>query len=304
MARSFVSLLAAGCIFTGIQAAEIPKVLPDQLATGWITALRTNDLKSAYALLTPLDQERAEREWKRAAGMADPLVDLQINTVLNFARQENGAQQLRAMALPILEQINPQMISSQVTEFAGFLGMAANAQKNNDSPTIDYAGLHTWLSDLAAFIPKAGFTDQAKLTIACQHLATALKATNLRDAAEARGLTVPQLIERFSSALPELKKALAVYEIQIDPLLESFGFTLIDATPTSGTVIISFTTLDKPRSFALKFVTKNGSWSLADGSDNPIAAMSQLVMMSLLMHGMGTETPAQPPPAPIDDGAL
>ncbi len=302
MTRTFMSLLAASCLFTGIQAAENPKMLPDQLATEWITALRTNDLKSAYALLTPLDQERAEREWKRAADIAAPMVDLQLNMILNIARQDNGAQSLSAMALPLLEQINPQMLSHQVTEFAGFLGMAANAQPAGNSSALDYAGLHTWLKDLAAFIPKAGLTDQAKLNAACQHFAAALKATNLQTAADVRRLTVQQLIEQLSPALPELKKTFAVYDIQIDSLLESFGFTLIDATPTSGTLIVSFTTLGKPRSLALKLVSKNGSWSLTDGGDNPITALSQLVMMSFIMHDMGA--PAQPPPAPIDDNSL
>jgi uncharacterized protein YidB (DUF937 family) len=221
-----------------------------------------------------------------------------------MARQANGAEQLAAMAQPLLAQINPQTLSNQVTELAGFLGLAAKTQQPGITPSLDYAGLHTWLKDIADFIPKAGLTDQTKLKAASEHLAAAVKATTINDASDARGLKVAEFLKNISPALPEIKKALEVYDIKLDQLLDSFGFTLIDATPTSGTVIVSFTTLDKPRSFPLKLVTKGGAWSLTDGADNPIAALSQLVMMSLLMHGMGAVPPVQPPPAPINDGAL
>jgi hypothetical protein len=304
MARHLAPMLAICCALTGIQAAEVPPTLPDQIATGWVTALRNNDLTAAYGLLRSADQERAEREWQRAVGLPDPFVDLQINVLLNMARQANGAEQIAAMAQPLLAQINPQTLSNQVTEVAGFLGLAAKNQPPNTTPSVDYAGLHTWLKDIAAFIPKAGLTDQAKVKAATEHLTAAIKATSIRDASDARGLKVAEFIKQISPALPELKKALEVYDIKLDQMLDSFGFTLIDATPTSCTIIVSFTTLDKPRSFGLKLVAKNDSWSLTDGADNPIAALSQLVMMSLLMHSMGTGAPAQPPPVPINDGAL
>ena len=305
MARHLAPMLAIIFAFTGMQAAEAPPALPDQIANGWVTALRANDLTAAHNLLTPADQERLEREWQRAVGLPDAYVDLQINVLLNMARQAKGAEQLAAMAQPFLAQINPQTLSNQVTELAGFLGLAANTQQPGITPSLDYAGLHTWLKDIAAFIPKAGLTDQTKLKAASEHLAAAVKATSIRDASDARGLKVAEFLKNISPALPEIKKALEIYDIKLDQLLDSFAFTVIDATPTSGTVIVSFTTLDKPRSFGLKLVTKGGTWSLTDGADNPIAALSQLVMMSLLMHGMGAVAPAQPAPAPIiNDGAL
>jgi hypothetical protein len=278
--------------------------LPDNIATGWITALRSNDLSAAYGLLTQVDQERAEREWKRFAGTPDAFVDVQLTVLLNLARQANGAQQLAALAQPLLAQVDPPTLSKQVTELSGFLALAAKSQTPGTTPSLDYAGLHKWLKDIADFIPKAGLTDQAKLKLASEHLTTALRATALRDAAEIRDLDLATLLKRCSPALSEIKAALEVYDIKIDQLLDSFGFSLIDATPTSATLIISFKTMGKARSFPLKLVTKSGSWSLADGADNPIAALSQLVMMSLLMQGMGAGAPAQPPSAPVNDGAL
>jgi len=70
-------------------------------------------------------------------------------------------------------------------------------------------------------------------------------------------------------------------------------------------LVFGFTSLGKPRTITLKLVQKDGAWQLPEGNDNPLTGLSQLVMMTLLMQGMGAGAPAQPPPAaPADDGAL
>jgi hypothetical protein len=274
------------------------------MAQHWVTALRTNDLAGAYLLLTPTDQARAEREWQLQATARDAYVDMQLNVVLTMANEPNGVELLTNLIKPQLAQVNPQILSNQVNEIAGFLGMAAATQQPGTTPSLDYAGLNTWLKDVAAFIPQADLTNPTKLSQAMGHLVNAIRATTLRDAAEARNLNLEQLLKRISPALADAKQALAVYDIQVNALLESFTFTLSELTPHSGTLTISFTALGKPRSFPVKLVIKNGSWQLTDGADNPIAALSQLVMMSLIMHSMGAGAPAQQPPAPINDGAL
>ncbi len=316
MSRSLLFIIAA--LQFGVATAEEPTpvtpppatttetttagLAPDKMANNWVSALLKNNLSDIFQLFTPADQIRIEKEWQSITSQSDPIADLQFDAILQLAKQPNGAELLTAMAVPFLEKIDPKVMSKQLEEFAGFLAMAANTQQPGVTPALDYAGLHQWLKDVAAYLATSGFNDPQKLSQAAGHVVDAIRNSTLTNSAEIRKMSVMLLTQKLTPAIGDIKKALAVYDINIDALLDSFAFTLSDVTPNSATLSIKFTAFEKPRGFPLKLITKNGSWQLTDGADNPIAALSQLVMMSLIMNGMGTGTPAQPPV--IDDGAL
>lgn len=291
--------------------AAAPVKTPDVLGSDWVKALRRNDLAGGFGLLTAADQARLGTQWQRqVVGRPDGYADLQIDTVLRLAQNAAAAEQALAVAQPYLAQINPPALAKSISEVAGFLGMAADTQKPAAPGAaatggLDYAGLRDWLKDLAAWVPTAGLADQAKAKVAIGHLVEAITASGVRSAAEIRAMPLPVLLSRLGPAMPALKQALAVYDVQLDRLLDSFAFTLADATPEQATLAIRFTALAKPRTVTLKLVQQDGAWQLATGNDNPLTALSQLVMMTLLMQGMGG-APAQPPAAlaPENDGAL
>jgi hypothetical protein len=294
----------------GLRAEDAPAQpaprLPDALATDWTKRLRQNDLTGAFALLTPADQRDLTLHWQRQMKRPDAYADAQLDTLLRLAQNTAGADQLVALAQPYLSLVDVPTITKGITDIAGLLAMAADTQPSSGG--LDHAGLRDWLRDLAAWVPTAGLTDQAKAKAAAGHLIAAIKASGLTSAAQARTTALPDLLAQLAPALPALKQALAVYDVQADACLDSFTARLSEATAEQATVVLGFTSLGKPRSVTLKLVQKNGAWQLPSGNDNPLTGLSQLVMMTLLMQGMGVGAPAQPPPArpivPEDDGAL
>jgi len=280
---------------------------PDVLATGWAKALKGNDLSAAFALFTPADQASLANVWRRQMSRPDAYVDVQINTLAALAQNNTAADQLLAMSQPYLAQIDVPKLTKGITDIAGFLGTAAAGQPAGSSGRLDYVGLGDWLKDLAAWMPNAGLTDQTKAKAAAGHLVQAMTASGLKSAAELRSLPLADLLARLTPAMPALKNALLVYDVQVDALLGSFKAKLGEITPEQASIALEFTSLGTPRTITLKLVQKNGAWQLASGNDNPLTGLSQLVMMALLMQGMGGEPapPAKPTPvAPEDDGAL
>lgn len=293
----------------GVEApAPSPAVrLPDALAGEWTKALRSNDLTGAFALLTKPDQSRLVHQWQRQLARPDPYLDVQIDTVLRLAQNSTAVDQVVAMSQPYLAHIDVPAMTKAITDITGLLAMAADTSKTaGSSGGLDHAGLRDWLVDLAKWLPTAGLADQAKAKLAAGHLVKAISASGLKSAAELRSMGLPDLLTRLGPALPAVKEALAVYDVGVDRFLDSFSAKLgDDVTPEQGSLVLGFTSLGKPRTITLKLVQKDGSWQLPEGNDNPLTGLSQLVMMTLLMQGMGGGAPAQPQPAaPVDDGAL
>jgi hypothetical protein len=301
----FALLATLGIAIAEEAPATTPAVLPDALATSWAQALRRNDLTGAYALLTPADRTMLANHWQRQMARPNAHADVQIDTLLRLTRNSTAADQLLAMAQPYLAQLDVPKLSKGILDIAGFLGTAADAQPAG-SGGLDHAGLRDWLKDLATWLPTAGLTDQAKARRAAGHLVRALSASGVQSAAELRALPLSTLLERAGMALPAFKEALAVYDMHVDALLDSFtaGLGAIDAG--QATITFGFTALGKPRTIAVRLVQRNGSWQLGTGNDNPLTALSQLVMMAMLMHGLGAEQapPVKAAPVPEDDGAL
>lgn len=315
--RTVSTCLAMFALATASWAAEDPVPAtptpapavqtPDVLASAWAKALKRNELSAAFALFTPADQAAIANLWRRQMARPDAYADAQIDTVLRLARNAAAADQLLAMCQPYLAQIDVAKLTKGITDIAGFLGTAAESQRAGANGGLDYAGLRTWLLDLAAWLPSAGLTDQVKAKAAAGHLVRALVASGLTSAAEVRTMPLHELLTRLDPAMPALKDALLVYDVQVDALLGSFTATLADAGPEQATIALGFLSLGKPRTITLKLVQKNGAWQLASGNDNPITGISQLVMMALLMQSMGGEAvtpPVKPTPVPEDDGAL
>lgn len=281
---------------------------PDVLATGWAQALKRNDLSGAFALFTQADQASLANLWRRQMARPDAYADVQIDTLLRLARNTAAADQLLAMSQPYLAQIDVPKLTKGINDIAGFLGTVAENQPAGASGGLDHAGLRTWLQDLATWLPGAGLTDQVKAKAAAGHMVRAMVASGLTSAAELRAMPLSELLARLDPAMPALKDAMLVYDVQVDALLGSFTASLAEAGPEQATITLGFLSLGKPRTVTLKLVQKNGAWQLASGNDNPITGLSQLVMMALLMQSMGGETvppPAKPTPVvPEDDGAL
>lgn len=301
------------CLALALHAGDAPvhssPPSPAVLVKSWVEVLRRGDLTAGLALLPPADRVDLTRHWGRLMSRPDPQFDALVDaliTPLQAGTTPAAQEQVLAQVKPWLARIDPAQMARGITDIAGFLAMAANANQGGAAGGLDYSGLRDWLLDLAAWLPTAGLPDEAKARQAIVHLGAIVRATGVRSLAEFRLIPLPDLLTKLSPALPPLKELLALYDLPVDAFLDSFTCQVVEATAEHATITLGFRSLGRPRSFALRLINRNQSWELAPGNDNPLVGLSQLAMMVMLMQGMGA-TPAAPPATPPtveDDGAL
>ncbi len=297
--RAFLlSLVLAIATWIPAQAANLDPATPDGLVASWVKALRTNDLKGLFALLPKEQQAQAERQYGDNISHADANDDLQVNAFLALMQQPGAVDMLMSQAQPALAQIKPDELVAGLQQIAGYLGMAAQQPAPAGVPAMDVAGLQGFVGDLAAWIPKAGLDDQAKLRAALAHVVAAIKGTGFTTAAQMRSLALKDLLGKVGPALAEIKAALAVYDLKLDALLDSFAVTKVDGDGDARTLTLGWTAFGKPHSTAVKMVKKDQAWTVAEGKDSPLAPYGQLLMMGMLMgggFGGGAPAPEAPP---------
>ena len=112
-----------------------------------------------------------------------------------------------------------------------------------------------------------------------------------------------QLLARLGPALSELKNGLAVYDLQLDPLLASLTVTMGDSTAESAKLMIGYTAFGKTHRAPLTLVSKDGAWQFGEGKDSPLAGVMQLVVMAMMMNAF-SPAPAAGPATPTTGGPL
>jgi hypothetical protein len=307
-----IPVLVSWCLAGALAAAEpapaAAPVTPEAQFNAYLLAVRNNDPQAFFALMSPTQQANAENHWVaqvRSNIQGEPTVDAALTMLL----APNAVEQLAALATPFLAQVRPQELAGHVSEIAGFLALSAK-QGQAGVAGVDYVALHDYLTDVAAWVPKAGLNDAVKLKQAIAFLVDAVKASGLTATADLRTLSLKDLLVKLAPLTAKLKAALKSYDIDLDALIASVTITPLEAapvppTPDKATLAVRFTTFGKPHTVPVKVVRRNDAWQIADGVDSPLAGLTQLVMMAMFMNNLGGDgAPAQPAPAPAGGNPL
>ncbi len=298
MRALLLSLVLVAAAWAPLQAANLDPATPDGLVATWAKALRSNDLKGLFALLPREQQAMAERQYADNVTRADANDDLQVNAFLALMQQPSAVDMLMSQAQPALAQVKPDELVAGLQQIAGFLGAAAQQPAQPGTAAMDVAGLQGFVNDVAAWIPKAGLNDKVKLRAALVHVVAAIKGTGFTTAAQMRALALRDLLGKVSPALTEVKAALAVYDLKLDAMLDSFAVTKVEGEGDARSLTLGWTAFGKPHSTVVKMVKKDLSWTVAEGKDSPLAPYGQLLMLGMMMgSGLGGGAAPEAPPA-------
>lgn len=260
-----------------------------------VRALRTNDANAFLQRLTEADQQAADRAW-RQVGNADgnPWVSGMVNRVLRASTGADGTAQVSNFITPLLAMAEPQTLSQQIKEMNGEpitgerrrgglarlvvqsgIAAIANGILATGFESEQIRSLERWFDALADWLPTSGLNDPTKARQAAEGLSSALGklgATSLTDLGK---LDLPQFLDRVALALPELKRVLLVYGLDVDKALDSVQLSSRDLPPESVTpgvnarlVNVTFNAFGGTHVLPLKLIEQDGRWQVS--ADSPV----------------------------------
>ena len=298
---SFALLLCCGCLVAG----EAP-LTAEATATGWIQALRAGDLAALYRHMPEAQRTRAEAQWKAQVAGAGAQGEQQADQVIALLNSPQAVDGVMIAIAPTLVQIDVAKVANQIKEVAGFIG-AASTQPQPEGQGINLAAVKDWLLDVSTWLPRSGINDAAKARQFCERLVSAFRATGIRGSHEIKQLGIGDLLTRLGPGLVDLKAALAIYDLQVDPLFTSLTVanaeTKTDSASDTAKLMIGYSAFGKSHSVPLTLVKKDGAWQFGEGKDSPLAGMMQLVVMAMMMNAF-SPAPAVPPATPAAGGPL
>ena len=263
-----------------------------------VRALRTNDAKAFLHRLPESDQHNLERGWQQiGAAEGNPWVAGMFNRVLRASTGADGAQQVGNFITPFLAMVEPQALAQQVIDMNGGVKETGDRRRGGLTRMIVQSGIsavvssllatgfeneqiHTlqgWFDSLATWLPSSGLNDPAKAQKAGEGLAAALSklgATSLTDLGK---LELSQFLDRVAMAMPELKRVLAVYGLDLDQALDSVQVASREMPPeavrpgvNARLVTVTFTAFGGTHVLPLKLVEHDGRWQVS--ADSPVIA--------------------------------
>lgn len=264
-----------------------------------IRALRTNDANAFLRRLTDEDQRAVERGWHQLGALeGNPWVSGLVNRVLRAGSGPDGVQQVSNFITPFLTMTDPQALAQQLHDLnrnqvggadrwrgggltrmliqSGIVAVVGNLLASGiESEQIK--SLRHWFDSLATWLPSSGLNDPAKANQAAQALSAALGKLGTVSLDEMGRLELPQFLDRVALALPELKRVLSVYGLEIDQALDSVQLSTGDLPAdavvpgqTAKLVTVTFTAFGGTHVLPIKLIDQAGRWQIC--ADSPVTA--------------------------------
>ena len=218
-----------------------------------------------------------------------------VNRVLRASTGPDGTEQVSTFITPLLAMAEPQTLSQQIKEMNGQQVATADRRRGGLARMVVQSGiaaiangilatgfeseqirsLEHWFDALADWLPSSGLNDPTKARQAAEGLSSALSklgATSLTDLGK---LDLPQFLDRVALAMPELKRVLLVYGLDVDHALDSVQLSSRDLPPEAVTpgvnarlVNVTFNAFGGTHVLPLKLIEKDGRWQVS--ADSPV----------------------------------
>jgi hypothetical protein len=260
--------LAAVAVFglsVPLRSADIDPSAPESAIMPAVKAIHDNDFKALFASFSAADQAKAEADWKKA--QADPNAaknDAQVDQFLGQMLDPAAVDNLMAQAEPQLKTMDLAKAQQGLMALSGMLPlmMSQNGKPMTADDQKSMAMVQSLLNDIAAWIPKSGVNDPAKLRTALEHVVAGVKALGVKDGKELRALSLDDLLGRLGPALKEVKAGFASYDLQADKLLESIKPTST-GDGDNRVLNVAFNAFGRDYTVPLKVQKVDGKWVLA-----------------------------------------
>jgi len=236
-----------------------------------VTLLRSNDFKGFYALMPAEDQAKAKAEWDKArtetaAGQESEGQMAEFNAFLAKCLAPDAVDQLMKEAEPKLADMKPEEVSQGLQMMGAMLPMMAmqgQGGKKADPEQQQLMGaVGGMMMDASQWVLTSGIDDPKKLRSAIEKLVAGAKALGVKDSKDLQGLSLDEFLGRLGPVVKEMKAALAVYDLQLDPLLDSVKATA-KGNGNERSLAVSFTAFGKPYALPVKVELKDGHWMVS-----------------------------------------
>jgi RNA polymerase sigma factor (sigma-70 family) len=242
-----------------------------------VRALRGNDLVALLRLEPPATQALAERAWRGGAtASASAGLPALVDPLLGMAISEGGRRQLMPLLAALLANLPSEQWSRAIRTVrlpaAGPPAVAgapdtAGAQRQAAEQLL--GRFAAWLAQ--ARVGRKG--DEAEQ--AAEHLVAALGALRSASAAEFARLELGEALVRLGAGLAELKRAAAVYGLEIDALLDSVRISAPPAPgadPSRQLLTVAFSAFGGDYRIPLLMERRDGRWLPLPGAGLPAPA--------------------------------
>lgn len=281
MRRFIAPALALVLGMSAVVAADPAPKLPDpkdptSAIMTPVALLRSNDFKGFYELMPAEDQAKAQAEWDKArtetaAGKASEGKDsegkmAEFNAFMAKCLAPDAVDQLMLEAEPKLVDMKPDEVSQGLQMMGAMLPMMAmqgQGGKKADPEQQQLMGaVGGMMMDASQWVLTAGIDDPKKLRSAIEKLVAGAKALGVKDSKDLQALPLDEFLGRLGPVVKEMKAALAIYDLQLDPLLDSVKATA-KGEGNERSLAVSFKAFGKPYALPVKVELKDGHWMVS-----------------------------------------
>jgi hypothetical protein len=219
---------------------------PEQAIMLPIAAMRNNDLRALMATLPDCERDKARENWEAYRSQSDPIGDARFNQAMALIMAPGAVDSLMSMIEPGLEKMNVDDLADQIETS---LAKAGPAKPDTEM-----------VSALSTWVATAGFDDPRKMRQALSCVVDLAQAFGVRTADDLRSLNFDDLLACGGQALPHLKKALAVYGIDLDRTLDTVRVAGVEGSGPRRMATVSLTFLGQSRTLPTAVVEQDGRW--------------------------------------------
>jgi hypothetical protein len=259
-----VTATATGSVGSG-KVAQVATAAPNKQMGPVETTLeigrlaKSNDIKGLLALSVPgAEIKKMADNWE--SKRKEPLTDANRKEFADGLAKllaPGAIDELMAQAEPQLAQLKPQM-PLYVGMGVGFLqqGINANGEMTEEQKKQAVAmvgALQTWAG-------KTDLTDPNRLRKALTELASGVRATNITTLDQMQALSFDQVLGKGGVMFGALKKALNVYDLNMDQMLSSVKAQQVSMTGDTAVIKSSMTFLGQEFASETPMVKVDGRW--------------------------------------------
>lgn len=151
--------------------------------------------------------------------------------------------------------------SQKVIEFnLGIAAMLQEIQQNQSMTADEIAQASELVLALQRWANRIDWNDTPRFRRAVMVAADTVRASKLQDFGDFQTLSYDDAITFLNRLFRGLKRIMAIYDLDPDPILASVTIDAIDATPTRAKLVIKLRALEVPMAFAQDLAYVGGRW--------------------------------------------
>lgn len=269
LALALPLLFACGKNGSAPAVAEAAKS-PTEAVAQWAQSLHANDIQAFSRQWLPDDlRQRTEALFEAQRNALPPAEEserAEFAQMVDKLTAPDAEAALYAELEPMLAKLDAE-IGSQlplaVAMGSGFVSAAiAENQTLSDDEKQHASSALVAMTGWASTLP---LTDREKAKAAIAAVAETTRNLELTDIDALRTISLDGALSKAGVAAAGAKKILATYGLDIDKALASVGASELSRDGDTARIKVSYTLLDKPISFEMDMLQRDGHWFSASG---------------------------------------